>query len=69
MSTYWPQRLKEDAKEVYRMMTEGGGHVYICGGTAMGREVVKLLMDLHVSEGGKTEEAAAKAKAESSRCS
>ena len=29
-------------------------YVYICGGTSMGREVQKLLTDLHVSEGGKT---------------
>ena len=58
---YVQQRLKEDAKEIYKLMEVQGGHVYICGGTAMGREVVKLLTDMHVSEGGKTEAEAAKA--------
>ena len=58
---YVQQRIKEDAKELYRLMVAQSGHVYICGGTAMGREVQKLLTDLHVSEGGKTEAEAAKA--------
>jgi len=58
---YVQQKLKEDAKEIYRLMEGQAGHVYICGGTSMGREVVKLLADIYVSEGGKTEAEAAKA--------
>ena len=57
---YVQQRLQEDAAELYTLMAEQRAHVYICGGTAMGREVQKLLTDLHVSKGGKTEAEAAR---------
>ena len=38
---------------------QAGGHVYICGATAMGRDVVALLTQIYVEHGGQSEADAA----------
>ena len=56
---YVQTRLREDGALLYALIANKGAHVYICGGTAMGREVVALLTELHVTHGGKSASAAA----------
>ena len=51
---YVQDRLKEDAPSLHKLMAAEGAHVYICGGTSMGREVVALLTQMYVDHGGKT---------------
>ena len=42
---YVQQRLREDGALVYGLL-EQGAHVYLCGGTGMGREVVSVLAEI-----------------------
>ena len=42
---YVQQRLREDGALVYGLL-EHGAHVYLCGGTGMGREVVSVLAEI-----------------------
>ena len=56
---YVQERIKEDGMLLHKLMAEEKGHVYICGGTAMGREVVSLLTGLFVSHGKQSEVEAA----------
>ena len=51
--------VDEDFQEIEELMAEEKGHVCICGGTAMGREVVSLLTGLFVSHGKQSEVEAA----------
>ena len=49
---YVQSLLAQDAAEVWPMLSNEGGHLYICGGTAMGREVVAAIQQMAVSQGG-----------------
>ena len=52
-------RVREDGAELWPLLQQGG-HVYICGGTSMGREVVAALQELVATHGEMAEEDAAK---------
>ena len=49
---------REDAAELWAML-QANAHVYICGGTAMGRDVVSALTGAIADKGGKGAEGAA----------
>ena len=55
---YVQHLVREDGEEVWGML-EKGGHVYICGGTAMGRDVVAALQEAIAAHGKMGAEAAA----------
>jgi len=57
---YVQDKLKEDGKAVHAMMADGG-HVYVCGATVMGRDVVAVLAQLYEQYGAMAPEAAAAA--------
>ena len=40
---YVQDRMREDGKLLHRLISKEGGHVYVCGGTSMGRDVVSAL--------------------------
>ena len=48
---YVQDLLREDGREVWSLLGCRGGHLYICGGTAMGREVVLALQRTAVEHG------------------
>ena len=41
---YVQHRMREDGAELWAML-QRGGHVYLCGGTGMGRDVVAALTE------------------------
>ncbi len=47
---YVQQRLREDGAHVHALL-ERGAHVYLCGGTGMGREVVAVLAEILSTHG------------------
>ncbi len=55
---YVQQRLRERGHDVLDWL-ENGAHLYLCGATAMAREVEAALVEILVSRGGKTQEGAA----------
>jgi len=55
---YVQHRLAERAADV-RELLRGSGHLYVCGGTAMGRDVRRAVVDALCSPGGEREEAEA----------
>jgi sulfite reductase (NADPH) flavoprotein alpha-component len=55
---YVQQRLRENGRELYAWL-EGGAHLYVCGATAMGRDVHAALIDIVATHGGRDHEAAA----------
>jgi sulfite reductase alpha subunit-like flavoprotein len=57
---YVQHRLKEDGDHVHQLMASGA-YVYICGATAMGRDVVAVLTELLSVKGGLDAAAAAAA--------
>jgi sulfite reductase (NADPH) flavoprotein alpha-component len=48
---YVQQRLRENAREVYRWL-ENGAHVYLCGAIAMGKDVQQALIDIVSQQAG-----------------
>jgi NADPH-ferrihemoprotein reductase len=52
---YVQHRLKEQGARVWELIKEGGAHVYVCGATAMGSEVLSALATIAATEGGLTE--------------
>jgi len=56
---YVQDLLREDGREVWSLLGCRGGHLYICGGTAMGREVVLALQRTAVEHGKLSEAEAA----------
>jgi sulfite reductase (NADPH) flavoprotein alpha-component len=54
---YVQQRLRERAREVYGW-TEGGAHLYVCGGLTMGKDVHAALIDIIAEQAGSDREAA-----------
>ena len=56
---YVQDRLREDGEAMWRLLGEQAGHLYICGGTTMGRDVVAALQSIVVSQGKRSEEEAA----------
>lgn len=56
---YVQDRLKEDGKDIYRLLAEENGSLYICGGTSMGRDVISLLTELLMQHGALSDGAAA----------
>ncbi|KAL1528574.1 hypothetical protein AB1Y20_009915 [Prymnesium parvum] len=57
---YVQDKLREDGEEMWRLLGEQKGHLYICGGTLMGRDVVAALHEIVVKYGKLTDEEAAK---------
>jgi sulfite reductase (NADPH) flavoprotein alpha-component len=55
--TYVQHRLQKQGRELYAWL-ESGAHVYVCGATAMAREVEASLRDVIVEHGGRSVEAA-----------
>jgi sulfite reductase (NADPH) flavoprotein alpha-component len=55
---YVQQRLRERGRELFDWL-EGGAHLYVCGATAMARDVEAALLDVIVEHGARTPEAAA----------
>jgi len=56
---YVQDKLREDGAALWRLLGEQKGHVYICGGTSMGRDVVAALQAIVVTHGGRSEAEAA----------
>ena len=56
---YVQHLLREDGAELWEML-QRGGHVYICGGTLMGRDVVEALSAAVARHGALGAEGAAK---------
>jgi len=55
---YVQHKVRDDGAELWDLLQKGG-HVYICGGTAMGRDVVAALQDAVGAHGGMGAPAAA----------
>ena len=54
---YAQQRVREQGRDLFDWL-ENGAHVYVCGATAMARDVEAALRDLIVEHGARTPEAA-----------
>lgn len=54
---YVQHRLREHGRAVYDWL-EGGAHLYVCGATAMGRDVEAALLDIVATQSGRDEDAA-----------
>lgn len=52
---YVQQRLREQGRDVYDWLQDGA-HLYVCGATAMARDVHAALLDVIVQQGGKSQE-------------
>ena len=50
---YVQDRLREDSALLWQLVGQQKGHVYVCGGTGMGREVVSVLAEVAAEHGGK----------------
>jgi sulfite reductase (NADPH) flavoprotein alpha-component len=55
--TYVQQRIGEQARTLYDWL-QGGAHLYVCGATAMGKDVHAALIDALCVHGGRDAEAA-----------
>lgn len=55
---YVQDALKSDAKELSQAIFSAGASVFICGGTAMGRDVKEALGDILVEQSGMSKPAA-----------
>ena len=54
---YVQHRLREHGRALFDWL-EGGAHLYVCGATAMGRDVEAALLDVVATHGGRDEDAA-----------
>jgi sulfite reductase (NADPH) flavoprotein alpha-component len=54
---YVQQRVRENGRELFAWL-ENGAHLYVCGATAMARDVEGALRDVIVAHGARTPEAA-----------
>ena len=54
---YVQQRLREQARELFAWI-EGGAHLYVCGGLAMGKDVHAALVDIVIEQADIDREAA-----------
>lgn len=54
---YVQHRLREHGRALFDWL-EGGAHLYVCGATAMGRDVETALLDVVATHGGRDEDAA-----------
>lgn len=52
---YVQHRLKEQAPRIWELVKHQGAHVYVCGATAMGSEVLSALATIAATEGGLSE--------------
>ncbi len=43
--------LEQDGRDIFRDLYEGNGHLYVCGGTAMGADVATTISKLCVKHG------------------
>ena len=50
---YVQQRMREQGRELFAWL-EGGAHLYVCGATAMARDVHATLLDVLATHGGKS---------------
>jgi NADPH-ferrihemoprotein reductase len=55
---YVQHLLKQQGEFVWDVVHRKGGHVYVCGGTSMGRDVRNLIMEISQEKGGMTQEQA-----------
>ena len=55
---YVQQRMREQGRELFAWL-EGGAHLYLCGATAIARDVHATLLDIIVTYGGTTQDNAA----------
>lgn len=56
---YVQDRVAEHRAEIWRMLNEQRGHMFVCGGTLMGRAIREQLISIAKSEGNLTDEQAA----------
>jgi sulfite reductase alpha subunit-like flavoprotein len=56
---YVQDLLKADGADVWRLLAQDGGHLYVCGGTAMGRDVLAAVTEMGVKHGGLSPDASA----------
>ena len=56
---YVQHKLRDDGAQLWPLLQQGG-HVYVCGGTSMGRDVVAALQAAIAEHGKLTDDAAAK---------
>ena len=54
---YVQHRLREHGRALFDWL-EGGAHFYVCGATAMGRDVEAALLEVVTTHGGRDEDAA-----------
>ena len=54
---YVQHRLREHGRALFDWL-EGGAHLYVCGATAMGRDVEAALLDVVTTHGGRDEDGA-----------
>mmetsp|Transcript_1067 Transcript_1067/g.1765 ORF Transcript_1067/g.1765 Transcript_1067/m.1765 type:complete len:243 (-) Transcript_1067:368-1096(-) len=54
---YVQHLISQQAQALWKMLS-GGGYVYVCGATAMGRDVKEAFVEIARSEGGKSAEEA-----------
>ncbi len=55
---YVQQRIREQGRELFAWL-EGGAHLYVCGATAMARDVHATLLDVIATHGGSSQDNAA----------
>eukprot|EP00587_Corethron_hystrix_P003147 CAMPEP_0113305172 /NCGR_PEP_ID=MMETSP0010_2-20120614/4892_1 /TAXON_ID=216773 ORGANISM="Corethron hystrix, Strain 308" /NCGR_SAMPLE_ID=MMETSP0010_2 /ASSEMBLY_ACC=CAM_ASM_000155 /LENGTH=669 /DNA_ID=CAMNT_0000159511 /DNA_START=118 /DNA_END=2128 /DNA_ORIENTATION=- /assembly_acc=CAM_ASM_000155 len=55
---YVQDLLSKNASETWNILDRLGGHVYVCGGVAMGKDVVRAFIDIVACEGQRTNDEA-----------
>jgi len=56
---YVQHLMRKDARQLWPLIHTEGAHVYVCGGTSMGRAVVSTLQEMAAQQGRMSDEAAA----------
>ena len=56
---YVQDLLKADGSEVWKLLANEGAHLYVCGGTAMGRDVLSCVQEMACTHGGMSASASA----------
>lgn len=55
---YVQHLLREDGEETWKLLTDDGAHVYVCGGVKMGQDVAEVLHEIAMSHGNHTRDEA-----------
>jgi len=57
---YVQDKLRQNGEETWALLEQGKACFYVCGGTSMGKDVMRAVESVAVEQGGLTAEAAAK---------